>query len=73
MYEEAQGRLEAHTEEGLRARVFYRYNVEPEFRVYPQGDVKFGLVAFYVYMTHLIGFEKPVVKQVGNVSQLSNN
>ena len=38
-----------------------------EFEVCPRGNKEYGLAAFYVFMTHALGFEKPSVELVGNV------
>ena len=79
MYEETQGRLIVYTDEGLHARVFYKRPDEPGlykqeevgFWLYPQGNKKYGLAAFYVFMAHMLRFHKPNVEHVGSVSELS--
>ena len=73
MFEETEARFIVRTEDGLHARVFYDWNDGPEFEVYPQGNKKYALVAFYIYMTNLLKAEKPAVKYVGSVSELSRN
>jgi hypothetical protein len=66
-YEEPSSVICLYTSDGLRTRVYYRVlKFEPTFELWIEGDKRYGLAGFAIYMTMELRGTVPNIERVGS-------
>jgi len=71
MYEETECCFSVKTDKGLKARVFYKTWGNGNYALYPQGDKRYALIAFYIYAYNTMNKRQrpPDIVRVGSPSK----